>query len=272
MISFLTFNFLALASCLFIGIFSMESPGQFLWLPLIYIGFYYAYIVLFILMMFVSSLFVSKKKNYTDIHPFYHWIQVRIIEVLCMLCLVRLKVKGMEIVPKDRPFYLVGNHQSIFDPMLTSMILKKWRFIFISKPENFKIPFIGRVLHRNGYLAIDRENNRNALITMSRAIELMSKQGYSIGIYPEGHRNKTDDVLLPFHAGSFRVPLKAKVPVLIAVIDGADRLSRRKFLYPQTVEIRFVEVVETESFNNDTQSLSDYCRQRILNDLAAHAR
>lgn len=272
MISFISFNLLALLSCLHVAFKAMDAACQYLWLPLLYIGFYYAYMIVFILMMCLSSLFVSKKKSYSDINPFYHWIQVRIIEVLCMLCLVRLKVKGLDIVPKDRPFYLVGNHQSIFDPMLTSMILRKWRFIFISKPENFKIPFIGRIMHRNLYLPIDRENNRNALLTMSKAIEMLHKNHISVGIYPEGHRNKTDDALLPFHAGSFRVPLKAKVPVLLAVIDGANRLSRRKFLYPLKVEIRFVEVVETESFNNDTQALSNYCRQRILNDLAAHAR
>lgn len=272
MITFIVLNLLSLLSSILLAVFAMSTPCQYAWLPLIFIGFVTAYAAAFILLMCFTSLFVSKKKVYTKRSSYYLWIQTRIIEILCIFCLVRVRVKGLDIVPKDRPFYLVGNHQSFFDPMLASMILRRWRFAFISKPENFKIPFIGRILHRNGYLAIDRENNRNALLTMSKAIEMMSKQGYSIGIYPEGHRNKTDEALLPFHAGSFRVAFKAKAPVLIAVIDDARILSRRKFLYPVCIDFRFVELVETEPFNNDTQALSDYCRQRILDDLAAHAR
>lgn len=272
MITFLIFNLLALATTLFAAFHCMPGTCSYAWLPLIYIGTYYAFMLIFIVLLCSTAVFVSKKKSYSQTHPFYVWAQMRIIEVLCMLCLVRVKMKGLDIVPKDRPFYLVGNHQSFIDPLLTSYILRKWPFVFISKPENFAIPFIGRIMHRNLYLAIDRENNRNALITMSKAIDMLSKQHYSVGIYPEGHRNKTADTLLPFHAGSFRVPLKAKAPVLITVVDGANRLSKRKFLYPVTVEVRFIELLETDSFNNDTQSLSDYCRQRMLKDLTASGR
>ncbi len=265
MTTFILFNLTAFVSTVLMAIFRLEPGWQYAWLPLVYVASYYAVLIVFVFLACFSGLFVSKRKTYSHRSLFYHWIQVRIIECLCMLCLVRVKVTGKAIVPKEGAFYLVGNHQSQFDPMLAYMILKKHRFAFISKPENFKIPLVGRIMHRNLFLPIDRENNRNALLTMTKAIEMLSRN-YSVGIYPEGHRNKTDETLLPFHAGSFRVPLKAKVPVLIAVVDGAKEISRRKWLHPVTVRFRFVELVAPERFA-DTQALSDYCRNRMLETL-----
>lgn len=270
MITFIVFCCLSLLTCILAAQFLLEPGWQYLWLPLLYLLCFFACAAVFIVVMCLSALFVSKKKTYHRPSAFYHWVQMRIIELLCILCLVRVRVKGKENIPSEGVFYLVGNHLSLFDPMLESMILKDKPFAFISKPENFKIPFIGRILHRNFYLPIDRENNRNALLTMTKAIEMLTKWGYSIGIYPEGHRNKNKVDLLPFHAGSFRVPLKAKVPVLLAVIDGAELISQRKFWHPVTVDIRFIALVDTQAYS-DTQALSDHCRQLIQDDLQKHA-
>lgn len=35
----------------------------------------------------------------------------------------------------------VGNHRSNFDPIIEWLVLKPWDIAFISKGENFKIPF-----------------------------------------------------------------------------------------------------------------------------------
>ena len=45
------------------------------------------------------------------------------------------------------------------------------------------------------------------------AIELV-KDGYSICIYPEGTRNKTEEDMLPFHEGSFKIATKSGCPII----------------------------------------------------------
>ncbi len=271
MFSFVVIILSTLALCLLVAFCWI---GRLSWwlliLPVVGLVSFYLFQALYFGLLGLTGLFVTKKKEYRERSPFYAWVQTRMIEILCIFFKLRIHVSGKEIVPREGSFYLVGNHQSIFDPMLTYMFLHDRRFAFISKPENFAMPLLGRIIHRNLFLPIDRDNNRHALLTMAKATEMLTKRNYSIGIYPEGHRNNTDELLLPFHVGSFRVPIKANVPVLIAVTDGAKNVEKKQLWRTTHVQFRFVELVEAGSFN-DNQSLCDYCRKRIADDLLAHS-
>ena len=96
----------------------------------------------------------------------------------------------------------VGNHRSNFDPIIEWLVLKPWDIAFISKDENFKIPFFGRIIRKCCFMPIDRENPRKALRTINKASDLLQSGEVSIGVYPEGTRSKTGE-LLPFHDGVF---------------------------------------------------------------------
>lgn len=100
----------------------------------------------------------------------------------------------MEKLPKNERFLLVCNHRSKFDPILTWYVLRDYNLAFISKPENFR---------RCCFMAIDRENPRNALKTIHQAAELIKQNEVSVAVYPEGTRSKTCE-LLPFHNGICR--------------------------------------------------------------------
>lgn len=98
----------------------------------------------------------------------------------------------------------VGNHRSNFDPIIEWLVLKPWDIAFISKGENFKIPFFGRIIRKCCFMPIDRENPRKALRTINKASDLLQSGEVSIGVYPEGTRSKTGE-LLPFHDGVFHI-------------------------------------------------------------------
>ena len=49
------------------------------------------------------------------------------------------------------------------------LVLKPWDIAFISKGENFKIPFFGRIIRKCCFMPIDRENPRKALRTINKA-------------------------------------------------------------------------------------------------------
>lgn len=74
-------------------------------------------------------------------------------------------------------------------------------------------------------MAIDRENPRNALLTIEKAAKLIESDEVSIGIYPEGTRSK-ECVLLPFHNGVFKIAQKASVPIVVASIQERSRSIR----------------------------------------------
>ena len=134
--------------------------------------------------------------------------------VLVMLG-IRVNVSGADKLP-DTPYLLVGNHRSAFDPITTIAALES-HVVFVAKPAVLNIPIIGSILKRFCFLAIDRENPRNAVTTIKRSAELIKDVNLCVGIYPEGTRSK-DGNLLPFHAGSFKIAKLAGCPVAVVTV------------------------------------------------------
>ena len=54
-----------------------------------------------------------------------------------------------------------------------------------------------------------------------------------MGIYPEGGTNRDpDNVLLkPFKSGSFKLALKARAPIVVAVMSNTRRINRQLFTH-----------------------------------------
>ena len=73
---------------------------------------------------------------------------------------------GLEKLPKNQKFLLVTNHRGLFDAVLLCHTFRNDNFVAVSKPENFHLPIAGPWIKGMGHLAIDRENNRNALKTI----------------------------------------------------------------------------------------------------------
>ena len=59
--------------------------------------------------------------------------------------------------------------------------------------------------------------------SFTKAAELMKNDVVSVGVYPEGTRNR-DGSLLPFHDGVFIIARKADVPIVVATIDGTEKI------------------------------------------------
>lgn len=64
-------------------------------------------------------------------------------------------------------------------------------------------------------LGIDRENPRNALVTVQKAADLLTSDTVNVAIYPEGTRSK-NCTLLPFHNGVFKIAQKVEVPIAVS--------------------------------------------------------
>lgn len=190
----------------------------------------------------------------------------RVLEAACRyLCRwagVRVEMSGLEKLP-DTPFLLVSNHRTLFDPLSTvGWFSSRYNVSFISKPSNFEVPFIGRPARLAGYLAIDRENDRAALKTILRAADYLKRGVCSVGIYPEGTRNRTDAPLLPFHAGSFKIAQKAAAPLVILCVRGTDKVAKPLFFRRTPVYLDVLEVLDAETVKSmKTVELAEHARQ-----------
>ena len=210
--------------------------------------------LLYVLFLTVCALLVDTKKEYEHDSPFYRRLLYGATACCIRLLHIHIHVDGMEKLPKDGRFLLVCNHRSNFDPILTWQVMKERNLAFVSKAENFQIPIFGRIIRRCCFMAIDRENPRNALLTIEKAAKLIASDEVSIGIYPEGTRSK-ECVLLPFHNGVFKIAQKASVPI-------HKNWYRRR----SDVQFRIIETIPTEFVSaNRTSAIGE----RVHNELSA---
>ncbi|HHT63380.1 MAG: lysophospholipid acyltransferase family protein [Bacillota bacterium] len=143
----------------------------------------------------------------------------RFFKLVCILILnifSRWKVEGREHIPPQGPLILVCNHTSYWDPVLVGCAMTR-EVRFMAKAELFSIPVLNLILHVVGAFPIKRgQSDRTALRT---ALKLL-KDNEVIGIFPEGTRSKTGE-LLPFKSGVNMLAYKADCPILpMAVINA----------------------------------------------------
>ncbi|HOC28392.1 MAG TPA: lysophospholipid acyltransferase family protein [Treponemataceae bacterium] len=132
-----------------------------------------------------------------------------------------VEVSGEEHIPSDTAVVFVGNHQGYLDiPVLLGYVKKNKAFI--SKIEILKVPYLSDWMKLMQCTFLDRKNMRQSVQAMQQAIETV-KKGYSLVIFPEGTRSRGGPVG-EFKAGSFKLALKAGVPIVPVTIDGTWRL------------------------------------------------
>ena len=236
-----------------------------LWLLPIGLGMYVALNALFFLGLWFSTIFLPKKDPIDKPRNFYG-----IIQFVCDWAMTALRVKirfnGMEKLPNE-PFVLVSNHVSNFDPVVVLAKVKGRKIAFISKPSNFKIPVAGPYTHNAGFLAIDRENAMKAMRTIKRAAELVVSEQMIMGIYPEGTRSKTGE-LLEFKEGAFLLAKRAKAPVVVMTTKGTNEIAKRMLLRSTKVDLNVIAIIDAETVQNMKLSdLSAHVRESIANAL-----
>lgn len=218
-----------------------------LWIILIILGL----IIFYFLFTIFCGFIINSKKEYNHNSSFYRFLLNSWTIMALKLLRIKVSVEGLEKLPQDQRFLLVGNHRSNFDPLITWAILRKYDIAFISKSSNFKIPCFGKIIRKCCFLAIDRENPKEALKTITKASELIRNNEVSIGIYPEGTRSKSTQ-LLPFHNGVFKIAKKAQVPIVVVLLTGTEKIHQTCPWHKSKVTLKIVDVIGLNDINQMT--------------------
>ncbi len=255
------------------NIHSYMDKGVFARLIVFIISFLLLYIAAFIvawLIFILISLTINTKKEYKKSSRFYGVVFSLIMENASYMAGARVTLKGMDKLPRNEKFLFVSNHQSNFDTFIQVGALRKYPIAFISKPENFKIPMGHRYMTRCRYMALDRENVRSGAIITKKAADMIASGDTSVGVYPEGTRNMTEDTLLEFKPGCFKSALWAKCPIVVSVVKGTRNIGKNFPLKRTKVTMEILEVLSYEQIKNmSTREISDTVRQIMLKGLEA---
>ncbi len=229
------------------------------------------FLLFVILLDCISVLFVNPKREYDKESGYFRFL-LNLSTALAMIILrVRIHVTGLENVPEDGRFLLVSNHRSKFDPIVTWRVLRKKQLAFVSKKENFSIPVFGRMIRKCCFMSIDRENPRNAMVTVNNAAELIKKDGNSVAIYPEGTRNRASE-LLPFHNCIFKVAKIPEVPIVVMTVRNTENIQHNFPFAHSDVYLDFIETIPTDFVReNNTAVLGERVRKDMDKKLREYA-
>lgn len=169
-----------------------------------------------------------------------HVVQ-KVFQSILRISGVTVTVRGWEKVPKDRPVLYVGNHRSYFD-ILVGYTAIPGPLGFVAKKEMRKWPLLAGWMTNINCLFLDRKNLKEAMKTILEGIDKV-KRGVSIWIFPEGTRNRSEDILdlLPFKEGSLKIAEKSGCPVVPVAITGTAEIFEKHLprITPGHVVIEF---------------------------------
>ncbi len=176
----------------------------------------------------------------------WFWWFIQASAYLTFKIIYRLKVYGLENMPKTGGVMIASSHQSYLDPALLGALPRR-PTAFLANAYLFKNPFLGWFIRNLNAFPIEQGKGDRAAVT--QAIDRL-KDGYVLTIFPEGHRSPDGD-LRTLERGFTLVARKAGVPILPAVIDGAYHAwpRRKKFPGVHPVHILFGKPIDVSQMN-----------------------
>ena len=165
----------------------------------------------------------------------------------------KLTISGEENLPKSGGFLLCPNHFSNHDPFVIGSVGPITQH-FMAKSEIFKNPFIGFLVRSLDGFPVERDGND--LGALKKSIKIL-KEGGSLLIFAEGHRNKGDrSIPLEVKPGIALIAIKGKSPIIPVTIDSTYKLfSEIKLIYHEAFDMG--EYMEKKPTNEDYQKISD---------------
>lgn len=203
------------------------------------------YLILSIPIFFVEWLigkFSPEKRDYSSLR-IVQWG----FKVILKMTGVTVTVIGEENVP-DEPVLFIGNHRSFFDILLTYSRCRRLTG-YVAKKEMEKIPLLSTWMRYVYCLFLDRENPREGLKTILQAIDYI-KQGISICIFPEGTRNKGEELsMLPFKDGAFKIATKTNCAIIPISMNNTCAIFEKQF--PRVKKVHVVMEYGKPIYPND---------------------
>lgn len=176
---------------------------------------------------------------------------IRKVAFIVLRLIFVIKVEGKENLP-DSPYIICANHRSYLDPVLIIILFDK-RVYFMAKSELFRIWWLAPILRAFGAFPVKR--GKSDIRAIKKAIEII-KDKKILGIFPEGKRNRTNEVVLQGEKGVATIIKATGAKVLPVGICGKVRPF-------SSITIKIGKPIEFKDKNQDNQLIVDTIMDKI---------
>ena len=189
--------------------------------------------------------------------------------VVLMLSGVKLTVLGTERIPAGEPVLYVGNHRSYFD-IVIAYSQRREPTGFIAKKEIRPIPILNIWMLFLDCFFLDRDDIKNGL-EMIQTCTAKVAEGVSFVIFPEGTRNKTEEPMIPFHKGSFKIAQRSGCAIVPVCFNNTAAIyeAHPGRICPAHVVVEYGEPIYYKELDREEQKhIDDLVRERILDTIS----
>ncbi len=219
-----------------------------LWaLPLGFIGSFLGLFALAFLFLWGATAIIKIEDGPSD-SPFYRALASLYIEAVLTVLRMKVHTRGLENVPTDGRFLLVCNHLNDLDPVTLLHFFRKSHLAFITKWENQKLFIVGKLMYKLYAQPINRENDREALKTILKCIQIIKEDKASVAVFPEGYTSR-DHKLHEFRPGVFKIAQKTKVPIAVCTLTNTHKVFGNILKLRATdIDLHLVKVIQPEEY------------------------
>lgn len=175
----------------------------------------------------------------------------KIIYTFLLKILFRPKVYGIENIPKEGSLIFAGNHKHAVDPVVVMSSTE--RIVHYMAKESLFKGIHGKIFEKIGIIKVYRTKSNP--VAIMQADKILKNNG-TIGIFPEGTRNKTEQELLKFRKGTVVIAQRTGAKILPFAIRGKYRIFRKG------LEIEFGSPIDVS--NMEVEEANEYLRNKVL--------
>lgn len=176
---------------------------------------------------------------------------------------IHTRAFGQENLPKEGGYMLYPNHQGKYDALGIVYTHKNTCSIVMDKAKSNTI-LVKEFIDLLEGKRLDKKDVRQALTIINEVSEDV-KNGKRYILFPEGgydfnNRNRVCD----FKAGSFKIALKTKAPIIPVALIDSYKVFNSFCLTPVTTQVHYLEPILYEEYGSlKTQEIATMVKDRI---------
>lgn len=172
----------------------------------------------------------------------------KFLKIICKTLLKILynpKAIGVENIPSEGPLIFVSNHKHAFDPVV--VMVHTDRIVHYMAKESLFKGLHGKIFEELGIIKVYRTKKNP--VAVIEAVEVLKQNG-TVGIFPEGTRNRTEEELLKFKHGAVAIAKQANSNIIPVAIKGKYKLFRKSLIieFGKPVDVSSMELEEANNF------------------------
>lgn len=232
------------------------------------------FIYVILMNLFRAPYMIPKMRKEAD-HPERYTTEERYqlakhcVRLMKMTGAIKTKAYGIENLPKEGGYMMYPNHQGKYDALGIIYTHKKPCSLVMDKAKSNTI-LVKEFVDLLEGKRLDKKDVRQALTVINEVSEDV-KNGKIYILFPEGgyefnNRNKVYD----FKAGSFKIALKTKAPIVPVALIDSYRVFNSAWLGPVTTQVHYLKPITYEEYKGmKTQEIAAMVKDRISEKISS---